>query len=361
MKKIIFFARDLNIGGIEKSLVNLLNVLVDTYNVSLVLEKNEGQLKRDLSKKVNIIEYKVSALKFTPLRKLINYTRRKIFTKKYQNKYDFSCAYTTYLYSAIKLSLIASSNNALYVHSNYRQLYKKDKFKEFFNTRNINDFKKIIFVSNESKKGFCEYYQELKDKTTVINNIVNIKEIIDKSKEKISLKKGRNDIIFSFVGRLEEESKKISRLLECFKILINKNKNIKLWIIGNGAEYQNCKNFIKENNLEKNIILFGSKKNPYKYMKASNYIILTSNYEGFPVVFNEANILNKIVFSTLNITDDYYKLTKGYGFVIPKEVNLMAKNIEQIIKKKPKPKKIDYKKLNKERINKIKKIIEDNN
>ena len=39
MKKIIFFAKDLNVGGIEKSLVNLLNKLVGFYEVTLVLEK----------------------------------------------------------------------------------------------------------------------------------------------------------------------------------------------------------------------------------------------------------------------------------------------------------------------------------
>ncbi len=358
MKKIIFFARDLSIGGIEKSLVNLLNSLVDSYDTTLVLEKNEGPLKKDLSKKVKIIEHKLSSLKLTPIRKAINYTRRLIFTKKHKDKYDFSCAYTSYLYSSVKLSLICSKNSAIYIHSNYRNLYKKKEFMEFFDTRFIKDFKKIIFVSNESKKGFLEYYPNLKDKALVINNIVNIKEILEKSKEKINLKKGKNDIVFSFVGRLDEESKKISRLLECFKILTTKNKNIKLWIIGNGEEYQKSKDFIKENNLGKNIILLGSKKNPYKYMKASDYIILTSNYEGFPVVFNEANILNKVVFSTLNITDDYYKLSKGSGFVIPKEINLMAKNIEQIIKTKPTAKKIDYKKLNKERLTKIHKLIE---
>lgn len=358
MKKIIFFAKDLNVGGIEKSLVNLLNKLIVFYEVTLVLEKNEGLYKKDLSKKVTIIEHKVSELKIMPIRKGINFTRRLIFTLKHRNKYDFSCAYTTYLYSAIKLALITSKNNSIYVHSDYKNLYKEKEFRNFFDTRYINKFNKIIFVSNESRKNFCKYYKDLKDKTLVINNLINIEEIIKKSKEKIDLKKSKDDITFMFLGRLDEESKKLSRLLECFKILTKKHKNYKLWIVGDGEEYKNCENFIKENNLGNNIILCGVQSNPYKYLKKADYLILTSDYEGFPVVFNEANILGKMVFTTIKVSDDYYNLTDGYGFLIPKEVNLMAKNIEQIIKTNPKVKKIDYKKLNAKRVDDIRKVIE---
>lgn len=358
MKKIIFFAYDLNIGGIEKSLVNLLNRLVENYNVTLVLEKNEGTYKKDLSKKINIIEYEISNMKFIPLRKIINFTNRTLFILKHRNKYDFSCAFTPYLHTAVRLSRICSLNNYIYIHSDYSKIYKKKEFYEFFNTRYINDFKKIIFVSNESEKNFIKYYPSLKEKTLVINNIVNVKEIVNKSKEKLKIKLNKEDIIFSFVGRLEESSKRISRLLNTFKILIKKNKNIKLWLIGDGEYFNKTKDFISNNNLKDNIKMFGKQDNPYKYMKASNYIILTSDYEGFPVVFNEAIILEKIVFSTLNISDDYYNLTNGFGFLVPKDENLMAKNIEQIIKTNPKSKKIDYDMLNTERINKIINLIE---
>ena len=347
MKKIIFFAYDLNIGGIEKF-----------YNVTLVLEKNEGTLKKDLSLDTKIIEHKISNCKFILLRKLINFSKRLIFTLKHKNKYDFSCAYTTYQYSAVKLSKICSKNSSIYVHSDYTNLYNKEDFINFFNTRNISEFRKILFVSNQSQENFLTIYPSLKDKTLVINNLVNQNEIIEKSKEEVEIKKERTDIIFAFVGRLVEESKKISRLLECFKLLIEKNKNIKLWIIGDGEEYNKTESFIKNNNIENNIIMYGSQKNPYKYMKESNYIILTSDYEGFPVVFNEASILNKPILSTLDISDDYYRIDDRHGFKIPKDPKLMAKKIEEIMKINLKLNNLDYNELNKLRINKLKAVIE---
>lgn len=359
MKKIIFFAYDLNLGGIEKSLVNLLNNLVDFYDITLVLEKNQGIYKQDLSKKVNIIEHHVSTFKISILRKCYNFTKRLIFKVKHKNKYDFSCAYTPYLYSAIKLSKTCSKNNAIFIHADYTFVYQEQEFLEFFNSRKIEEFKKIVFVSNESKEHFIEKYPSLKNKTKVINNLVNVEEIVMKSKENIDIERNKEDIIFAYVGRLEEHQKRISRLLSCFKILIKNNKNIKLWLVGDGEEKEKTKKFIEDNKLDRNILLLGSQTNPYKYLSHSNYLILTSDYEGFPVVYNEANILGKYIFTTINVTDDFYKIEDGYGQIIPTDIQKMTSLIEKEIKRKPITKKINFSKLNKDRIKKVKELIDD--
>ncbi len=358
-KKIIFFAHDLNIGGIEKSLINLLNNLDKLYDITLVLEKDEGTLKKDLSKDVKIIEYKVSALQCVPVRKIINYTRRLLFLSKHKNRYAFSCAYATYLYSASILSKKCSANSALYVHNDYSHIYDQKGMKEFFDSRNVQNFHRIIFVANESRDNFLKEYPSLKDKTLVINNIINVEEILEKSSVPSEIEVAPKDIVFTFVGRLDEHQKKISRLLETFKILIAKNSNIKLWIVGGGEEYDRAKDFIAKNELSKNILLLGMQSNPYKYMNASSYIVMTSDYEGFPVVYNEANILGKPMLTTLDITDDYYRVEDKRGFIISKEPQAMAKDIEKIMAKKIKLDKIDYSKLNAKRVQMICEVIED--
>lgn len=44
MKKLLFAAYDMNIGGIETSLLTLLNYLADKqYDITLVLEKKQGK------------------------------------------------------------------------------------------------------------------------------------------------------------------------------------------------------------------------------------------------------------------------------------------------------------------------------
>lgn len=345
MKKIIFFNENLNNNETNKSLINLLNRLIRTYKITLVLETTEGSLKKELNKKIKIIKLNKSILKTF------------LFALKHKNKYDFSCTYSLTKEYA-NLTTLTSKNNAIYIQNNYRYIYKKTEYLNFFNNINIQKFKNIIFTSNESEKDFNKHYPGLKEKTLVINNIINTKEILKKSKEQLKLKKNKESVTFIHIGPLEEKDKKISRLLECFKILIMKNKHIKLWIIGNGTDYENYKNYIEQNNLTNNIIIFPKETNYYKYLKNSNYLILTSDYESFPVVFNEANLLGKIIFTTIKISDDYYNLKDGKGYIIPKETNLMAKNIQGIIKTNPQVIKLNYDKLNKERIEKIKELIE---
>ena len=57
-KSIIFFSRDLKIGGMEKALVLLLNRLSDLkcYNITLVLERKEGALLSELNKNIIVKE-----------------------------------------------------------------------------------------------------------------------------------------------------------------------------------------------------------------------------------------------------------------------------------------------------------------
>ena len=63
-------------------------------------------------------------------------------------------------------------------------------------------------------------------------------------------------------------------------------------MIGEGVDLRNkyLMSFIKKNKLEKNISLLGPKKNIYKFLKKSHFLILSSNSEAFPNVLLEASL-----------------------------------------------------------------------
>ena len=127
-KKLLFTAYNLDLGGIEKALINLLdNIDYNKYDVTLILEKKEGVFLDKINENVIIKELKVSKCKISFIRKIINGFRKFKFSLLNKNRYDFSCCYATYSYSGNKLALIGSSNSMLYVHSNYVDLYKNDK------------------------------------------------------------------------------------------------------------------------------------------------------------------------------------------------------------------------------------------
>lgn len=351
-KDLMFAAVNFDIGGIEKALVNLLNrINYDKYNVDVVLEEKKGIFLPKIISKANITELKVSNHKNVIIRKVTNMYRKLIYTiLNYQN-YDFSCCYATYSYSANKLALISSKNNAFYVHSNYTYIYKDEKeFRQFFDTRNIDKYKRIIFVSNEAKNDFMKFYNHLENKLEVLNNFIDIDSIKATSIEELDVKKSKNKL-FVFVGRLEDHSKKLTRALN----LVKKIKDIDLWIIGDGPDKKKYEDYVKKNNISKRVFFLGRKSNPYPYMNEADYVILTSDYEGFPVIYLEAIVLNKKIITTIDVSDDAINMGKDYAFIVSKDEKKMVEEVKEILRKDKKVKSID---LNKVQNNKMLKFEE---
>ena len=344
-KNILICANTLEYGGIEKSLVTLLNnINYNKYNIDLVLEKIQGDLIKDINKNVNILEVKVSTNKIKILRKIINYTRKLLFKIKHNN-YDASICYATYSYSANKLARISSNNKILFIHSDYTLLYNNKELKNFYDTRYINEFNKI--------------YPNIKNKSYVINNLIDYENILKLSKENIDIKLNKDNINLLFVGRLDETSKNIMLQLELINKLKNKYKNIRLYIIGDGIDKDKYINYIKENKLEKFIKLLGYIKNPYPYIQECNYIILTSFYEGFPVIFNEALVLKKCVLSTLKLSDDIINIGDNFGILVSNKINTLTREIEEIIKnKKENIININIEQINEKRIKRIEELLD---
>ena len=353
-KNLLFADKDLEIGGIEMAQINLLNNLnYQKYNVTLVLEEKCGSLLSKIPDQVIIKEVKVSNNNNILIRKLINATRKLIFKIfNYQN-YDFSCCYTTYSYSCNKLAKLASTNSCFYVHSDYNNVYDtKEEFLEFFDSRKVSDYRRIIFVSNEAKKSFLNNYPELKNKTLVLNNLINTSEIIAKSNLEIPEIPPKNKILFVFVGRLDDRSKKLRRAIRIAKEI----SNVHLWIIGDGPDREAYFEYTKKIKATKDVDFLGRKSNPYPYMKKADYIILTSDYEGFPVTYLEALTLEKQIITTIPTSDDLLDM-KNYAHIISKDEEKQIVEVKKIIaSNNPKPK-ANLDTFQEKRIKKLEKII----
>ena len=350
-KDLLFADKSMITGGIEKAQLNLLNNIdYKKYNVTVILEEKTGELLDKINNNVKVIELKVSDNNNVIIRKIINTYRKLIFKIFNYHNYDFSCCYTTYSYSSNKIAKIASQNNSFYVHSDYSNVYKDEKdFRNFFDSRKVDEYKNIIFVSNESKKSFIKYYPELKEKTLVLNNFIDIEEIKEKSKEKIEKSKN-NKTLFVFVGRLDDTSKKLKRAIKLVEKL-----DIELWIIGDGPDRGRYEEYAKELKVSDRITFFGKKSNPYPYIKEADYIILTSDYEGFPVIYQEAMVLRKNIITTINTSDDQINM-KDYAYIISKDEK-MINEVKDIISKNNKTKEINFEEIQNKRRKQFEKLF----
>ena len=352
-KDLLFADKNLEIGGIESAQVNLIKKIdFNKYNVTLILEEKRGELLNDLDSRVIVRELKVSNNKNVVIRKIINVMRKLFFKIFNYNNYDFSCCYTTYSYSSNKIAKIASQNNSFYVHSDYKYVYPDEKdFKEFFDSRKVNEYKNIIFVSNESRDSFVRIYKELEDKTLVFNNFVDIDRIKELSNKKIDIEKNKDRPLFVFVGRLDDSSKKLKRAIKLVKDL-----DIELWVVGDGPDREMYENYVEELKVFKYVKFIGRKENPYPYMLQADYLIITSDYEGFPVIYLEGIALNKPIITTINTSDDEINM-KEYAYIVSKD------NISDDVKKiidsdNNKNKSINLEEIFERRMNKLEELFD---
>lgn len=287
-KNIAIFEPNLNIGGIEKSLINLLKRIdYNKYNIDLYL-LSKGTLYNELPKEVNAVFLSnPSFYKYLPF-----FITKKLIKMDKTIKYDAAIDYSAY---NNVLSAYALDSNAdkkiIWIHNDYKIKKKNEfKFKVLFNLSKskYKKFDEVVAVS----EGVKESFKELTGLTAknVIPNYIDTDEILKKSKEEVDFHVDDDNINFCFLGRLVYQ-KGLDLLFPIIKEYKEKNEEFQLYIIGDGPLKDKLINQVEELDLFDNITFLGAKKNPFPYLKKCDYLILNSRYEGQGMVALEAKTL----------------------------------------------------------------------
>ena len=356
MKKILFSAYSLDVGGIETALITLLKNIDKEYQITLGLEKKEGIFLNELPEDIKVITYKPNNFKIKIVRKILNFIKQQIFKIKYKNKFDFSACYATYSYSASFVARTASKNNALWVHNDYMSFYQNsvEKYKEFFERLRAKEFKNIIFVSENDKNIFLENFKELENKCIYCNNLINYKKILQKSTEpNDDFEKKENILTFINLGRHDEIQKKLSRIINASKRLNEEGYIFRVIFIGDGPDGEKYRKQAENIN---NIEFLGKKSNPYPYLKKSDCLLMSSDFEGYPVVFIESLILNKPIITT-DVSDSKKDIQGRYGLVVEKTEDGVYNGMKEYLENGFNMEKFDPEEFNKSIIKKLKEII----
>ena len=105
------------------------------------------------------------------------------------------------------------------------------------------------------------------------------------------------------------------------------------------------------------MLLLGKKDNPYPYFNISDCLVLTSEYEGYPVVFQEAFVLRLPIITT-EVSDSKLLIENKWGYITTKEVKDIYEHMRKIIEEGYILKeKFDAEKYNKEVIEKLEEIF----
>lgn len=108
---------------------------------------------------------------------------------------------------------------------------------------------------------------------------------------RLSLHLSSEDVVIGFVGRLYDDHKRVSDLIDAISLL--KVPNVKLLIVGEGKDRKVLEKRVKNLNLEKSVIFLGYQSKTDLYYQLMNVFCIPSSREGFGLVAVEA-MLHKL-------------------------------------------------------------------
>lgn len=364
-KKIIIVSHAMFLGGVERSLVGLLEAFdYSQYDVDLFLLRHEGELLKYIPDEVNLLpevkQYTVLARPMVDtlkeghvlltLCRLYGKIKSKIYIKQHHHTesevpIDYSHKYTyklmPFINKDINYDLAISFLTPHYIVSHKVNAKKKIAWihtdYDYIQTNRISQlsmwgyYDYIASISEAVTNNFVKNFPELAGKVIEIPNVLPVKLINKQSNEFFAdemIEDGSLKLLS--IGRYCEQ-KNFDNIPFISRKLLELGLNFKWYIIGFGSDEGRIIESIKKCHMEDRVILLGKKSNPYPYIKACDVYIQPSRYEGKCVSVIEAQSLHKPVIIT-NYPTAKSQLKDGYdGMIVPMENEKCASRIQQIV------------------------------
>ncbi len=184
----------------------------------------------------------------------------------------------------------------------------------------------IVLLSNNIKDKFINAYPKLASKAIVIQNILPVNKILNKSYNQKNYPK----VHFITIGRLGEE-KALERLLRVLIKLHDEGYQFLWEIVGDGPLRDKLEEKTRRSGLEEEVLFLGHKDNPQPYLLKSQVFALLSNYEGTPNTIYEALISGKPILAT-NVGGICDQLCNGkYGWLVDNNEGSIYEGIKHIL------------------------------
>lgn len=173
--------------------------------------------------------------------------------------------FTKWIYGNRKVYyMVHSSNSSIY--------FPKSAFWTNYLYKNST---KLICVSKAIAENVRKQYH-LENTTTIYNPIIFPEAMAGKPS-------GVPDNYILYFGRLEEEIKNFTLLLNAFSLSKIYENGIQLLIVGDGPSKDFIETKIKDLHLENHVNLLPFQKNVLPYVQSAKFSVLTSRFEGFPM------------------------------------------------------------------------------
>lgn len=346
----------MNLGGTEKALLSFINALDGkSVSVTVLLLEKKGVLLKDIPNWVNIdylkdfdkikpviydpplnlIRQNIRDLKFIEsIRNTWRYAKVKLSGNWHLN-YIKALKYNNQRYETDIAIAFAGPSDFIsyYIYKNVKAEQKfqwihfdvsKIIYHKSFGNTYYKHFDKIFCVSENAKMVFDQMFPQFAFKTSVFKNIVSKNELEKLASIGETYTDDFKGLRILTLGRLSEEKGQLM-----IPNIVNKLKKEKIkfkwYLIGDGNLTMLLEQEIQKLDLKKDLILLGSKLNPYRFVKDCDIYVQTSYHEGYCLTVHEAKIFNRPVVLT--------KVASATNLIVDNEDGLIVEICEDAIYK----------------------------
>lgn len=356
MKKILFCIPDFKQGGIPRCLQSLLmNIDTDQYSVDVLCLFQQGPYRGMMPNcKVLQEDFVVSRL-MTHTKKVKNWflylptlllkVFRSVLLKvsgkdllflrletlgESCGRYDVAIAYAEG-FPAKVVEHVDAAKRLVWIHNDYA-------YEGAIGGSKITDFQKfdtICCVSKATELSFRRAYPQWESKTTVLYNLINEVYIGQQSLLPLPQDDKFDTDYFTImsIGRVcaQKQFDVIPRIAARLKA---SGLKFRWYIVGGGptGEVATVWQNVRREQVEDEVVLLGERENPYQYLKRADLFVLTSLYESYPTVINEARVL-KVPIVANTIPPVYEMLHKEEAIIVSNDD--MAEAIVALVKDRP--------------------------
>ncbi len=160
---------------------------------------------------------------------------------------------------------------------------------------------KIIVLSDEMAAYFVEHAKIPPSRFITINNAIPIERFEGNDDAGFAVRKelgiSSDAPLFGMVARLHPQKDHKTFLLAMVHIL-RVHTNARFLIVGDGASQESLTQFASSLGLEKSVVFCGHRKDVPAVMAALDVLVLSSHFEGMPVVLLEAMAASRPIVAT---------------------------------------------------------------
>ena len=304
--RILHVVRGMNLGGAETFIMNVYRK-IDKEKIQFdFLVSRDGEYDDEIQKlggKIYKIKYLTDVGPFIYkiiLKKFFNSHREYNIIHSHVDKTTGIILEVAFLcgieYRISHSHSSGSSNNKLIVC-----------YKSYLGNKILKYATNLFACSDEAAKWL---FKERSKEAIVINNGIDFNKFCynEKNRNLIRTKYNISDntFVIGHVGRMEKV-KNHKFLLKLFSLYVDKNKNSRLLLIGDGSLRRDLEDYARKIGVDDKVIFVGNVLNVNEYYSAMDLFVFPSLYEGFPftLVESQVNGLPVIASDTIDMSSKF--------------------------------------------------------